>query len=322
VSAQAHPDAELVRETNKWRRRGLLISEPLGGAWAHSHAALPAVEPLDGLRASLYYSPRDARGRAHIARACLESSPDGKLTVSAVEREPVLGPGDLGAFDDSGTTMSCVVEGDQATMLYYTGWTRGVTTPFYFYVGLAVRPAGESAFKRSSPAPLLERSAIDPYLTASPWVLRDDDGLWRMWYVSCTHWELVDGAPRHYYHVRYAESEDGLCWRREGRVAIDFANEREYAISRPCVIYDAGRYRMWFAARGESYRLGYAESPDGLTWERDDDRAGLELAPSGWDSEMLAYPIVFDLGGQRYLLYNGNDYGRSGIGYATRQTSW
>jgi hypothetical protein len=314
--------AEVERDTRNWRRRGLLVSEPLGGAWAHSHAALPAVEPLDGLRVSLYYSPRDAQGRAHIARAYLESSPDGKLTVSAADREPVLAPGSLGAFDDSGATMSCVVEGDGATMLYYTGWTRGVTTPFYFYVGLAVRPAGESAFKRRSPAPILERSAVDPYLTASPWVLRGEDGLWRMWYVSCTRWEMVDGAPRHYYHVRYADSEDGLSWRREGRVAIDFADEREYAISRPCVIHDAGCYRMWFAARGESYRLGYAESRDGFTWERDDDRAGLEPAPTGWDSQMLAYPAVFDLGGWRYLLYNGNDYGRSGIGYATRQTSW
>jgi hypothetical protein len=31
---------------------------------------------------------------------------------------------------------------------------------------------------------------------------------------------------------------------------------------------------------------------------------------------MLEYPFVFDVGDRRYMLYNGNDYGRAGIGVA------
>jgi hypothetical protein len=73
---------------------------------------------------------------------------------------------------------------------------------------------------------------------------------------------------------------------------------------------------MWFCARGDSYRLGYAESADGLAWERHDERAGLEPSDEGWDSEMIAYPCVFDRHGERYLFYNGNGYGETGIGYA------
>jgi hypothetical protein len=302
-----------------WRRRGPLLSAPGEPAWARTHAALPAVEALDESRVSLYYSPRDDRGRAHVARATVAVAPDGDLRVVAHDPTPVLSPGTLGAFDDSGTTMSCVLDGEQGTLLYYTGWTRGVTVPFYFYVGLAIRPFGRREFARVSPAPLLERNAVDPYLTASPWVLRED-GEWRMWYVSCTGWDVHDGRPRHLYHLRYAESPDGVRWRREGRVAIDFADEREYALSRPCVVRDGDRYRMWFAARGTAYRLGYAESTDGLRWERDDGRAGLEPAAQGWDSEMVSYPAVFDRAGRRYLLYNGNGYGRTGIGYAVQET--
>jgi hypothetical protein len=240
--------------------------------------------------------------------------------MCAYEPEPVLSPGALGTFDDSGVTMSCVVEGDDATLLYYTGWTRGISVPFYFYVGLAIRPLGEHDFKRYSPAPILERDAIDPYLTASPWVIREGD-TWRMWYVSCTGWAMFEESPRHYYHLRYAESADGIHWRREGTVAIDFADDREYAISRPCVIRDEDCYRMWFAARGKSYRMGYAESSDGLSWDRHDDQAGVEPSMSGWDSEMVAYPAIFDLAGVRYMLYNGNDYGRGGIGYAIQSAT-
>jgi hypothetical protein len=270
---------------------------------------------MEGNRIELFYSPRDARGRAHIARADLESTPSGELVLLDHDPLPVLAPGRLGTYDDSGVTISCVVEDEQATFLYYTGWTLGVTVPFYFYAGLAIRPHGRPNFERVSSAPLLERSAVDPYLTASPWVLRER-GRWRMWYVSCVNWELVAGEPRHFYHLRYAESEDGIKWQRAGLVAIDFADQHEYAISRPCVVHEGDRYRMWFAARGDRYRLGYAESVDGVTWERDDDRVCLETSSEGWDAEMVAYPVIVDVCGMRYLLYNGNGYGRSGIGYA------
>ncbi len=299
----------------QWAKSGLLIPGAAGGPWAHSYASLPCALS-DGERLAVYYSPRDALGRAHVALAFADKhEPTGELVLIEDEGAPVLSPGPLGAFDDSGTTNSCVAQFENDTYLYYSGWTLGVSVPFYFYVGLAVRPCGESLFQRVSAAPILERNAIDPYLTASPWVLRDS-GSWRMWYVSCVDWKLVQGQPRHRYHIRYAESSDGVTWRRNGRVSIDFADESEYAISRPCVVRDGDCYRMWFAARGESYRIGYAESADGLSWTRDDSAVGLEPSAEGWDSEMIAYPAIADHRGNRYLLYNGNGYGRTGAGYA------
>jgi hypothetical protein len=33
---------------------------------------------------------------------------------------------------------------------------------------------------------------------------------------------------------------------------------------------------------------------------------------------MQAYPVVFDHLGVRHMLYNGNGYGETGIGYAVR----
>jgi hypothetical protein len=77
---------------------------------------------------------------------------------------------------------------------------------------------------------------------------------------------------------------------------------------------------MWFSARGAAYHIGYAESHDGVSWERDDERAG--IGSSGeWDSEMQAYPAVFDDEGKRYLLYNGNGYGRTGVGWAVASSA-
>jgi len=293
----------------RWRSRGRILTPPVAPGWGVSHAALPTVEALDGDIATILFAARDDGGRSSIGRAHVSLADH----TASIEDEPVLGPGRLGTFDDSGVTPSCVVAADERRFLFYTGWSRGRTVPFHLFAGVAVAKAG-GRYERTSEAPVLERTAVDPLLTASPWVLVED-GRWRMWYVSATRWEVVDGEARHWYHLRYAESDDGLSWRREGLVALDFAGPDEHAFSRPSVIRDGDRYRMWFSARGDVYRLGYAESDDGFSWRRDDTAAAL-AGVGGWDAEMQAYPAVFELDGRLHLLYNGNGYGTTGIGHA------
>jgi hypothetical protein len=73
---------------------------------------------------------------------------------------------------------------------------------------------------------------------------------------------------------------------------------------------------MWYSVRGERYRIGFAQSMDGINWSRMDDVGGLQPAGDEWESGMVEYPWVFDDSGRRFMLYNGNDYGRSGIGLA------
>lgn len=298
--------------SNAWQPGGLLLTPPTGLSWAQTHAALPAAleDPAGGYE--LFFSPRDSDGRAHVCRARM--AVDGvRLRIISFDEDPVLSPGPLGAFDESGVTVACAVADGRRTLLFYTGWTLGVTVPFYFYAGVAVREAGADRFERVSAAPVLERTDVDPYLTASPWVIRDE-GRYRMWYVSGAGWRTTPEGPQHLYHVCYAESDDGLRWNRDGRVCVDFADATEYAMGRPCVVRDRDLYRMYFAARGDRYRLAYAESPDGLTWRRDDAALSFPTVET-WEAEMRAYPAILDHGATRFLLYNGDDYGRTGIGY-------
>jgi hypothetical protein len=82
---------------------------------------------------------------------------------------------------------------------------------------------------------------------------------------------------------------------------------------------------MWFCYRGSrgyrtdrsaAYRIGYAESDDGVVWRRDDGAAGIDLSDSGWDAEMQAYPAVYNHAGSLHLLYVGNGFGLTGFGHA------
>ena len=68
--------------------------------------------------------------------------------------------------------------------------------------------------------------------------------------------------------------------------------------------------------RKYTYRIGYAESRDGIKWERKDDTVGIDVSEDGWDSEMIAFAYVYEHRGQWYMVYNGNGFGASGIGYA------
>lgn len=296
----------------RWVKKGLILQPPTHLAWATSHAALPIVDAASGNRVRIYFSSRDAHNRAQIGRASLDLG--ATASEPEFEPEPLVRIGPRGSFDDSGVTGGCIVDENGRLYLYFSGWSLGVTVPFLFYIGCALSTDGGTSFEKVSTAPVLGRNRFDPYLTASPSVLVEG-GTWRMWYVSGTGW--TDGAEAEpNYNIRYAESTDGIDWRPTGQVCIDYSYPGEHAIARPHVIKDGSTYRMWYSHRGGSYRIGYAESADGLTWSRKDEEAGIGTSPDGWDSEMVAYPWVGDIGGRRRMLYNGNSYGRTGIGEA------
>ncbi len=71
-----------------------------------------------------------------------------------------------------------------------------------------------------------------------------------------------------------------------------------------------------FVLRGEKYRIGYAESDDGQTFTRMDEEVGIGVSQDGWDSDMICYPCVFDLHDMRYMIYCGNEYGKTVFGLA------
>lgn len=230
-----------------------------------------------------------------------------------------LFPGAIGTFDDSGVMPSCLIQKDDLIYLYYIGWNLGQTVPFRNSIGLAVSDDNGLTFEKKFKGPILDRTKNEPYFCASNDVLFEN-GVYKMWYLSCTKWETINNEIRHYYHIKYTTSLDGVNWNREGKIAIDFMYKNEYAISVPRVIKEEHLYKMWYSYRGgaksDKYRIGYAESINGVDWERKDELVDLDVSDNCWDSDMLCYPFIFNYEGKKMMLYNGNDYGKTGIGLA------
>lgn len=279
-----------------------------------THASVPIAEHIENDMFNVYFSSRDSQNRSFTGRITIDINHPQR--IMDIAKNPVISPGALGAFDDSGAMATWLTSFNGKRYLYYVGWNLGVTVPFRNSIGVAIAPKNmETSFLKPFFGPILDRSMAEPHFCGSCCVIPGED-CWRMWYLSCTGWSLTNGKPEHRYHLKYAESKDGVNWLRYGAVAIDYIDQHEYAISRPSVVRDSDVWRMWFSSRGDSYRIRYAESDDGKNWRRHDSRVGIDTSVKGWDSEMIEYPFVFDHKGQRYMLYNGNGYGKSGFGLA------
>jgi len=284
--------------------------------WARNgYAFNPTVETSEDGVLRVYFAALDENNYGRIGFVELDA--DNPQTITRQPSEPVLDIGELGTFDDSGVNPSCAITVAGKRYLYYIGWQRSVRVPYMLFSGLAVSEDGDS-FTRHSRVPLFDRTEAEPFSRSAPCVLIEN-GKFRAWYWSCEHWSQEDDWLHYNNVIRYAESDDGLNWNSTDYICVAPEGPFDYTVGRPWVIKDANIYKMWYSIRSRahvSYRIGYAESRDGLTWERKDGEVGISPSAEGWDSEMICHPCVVDVNGRRYMFYNGNHHGATGFGYA------
>ena len=283
----------------RWEKLGRIHDGP---------ASYPTVDRIgDTLR--LYYGCRTATGQSRIKYIDIDS----RDPLRAIGSGETLELGPPGSFDCDGHAPRCIVECSGKKLLYLIGWNRKVTTPYQLAIGLAEASDHGTWIKHEGP--VMDRGVDEPYFATSPHVLFDG-GQFRMWYCSCTGWK--NGEP--YYLIRYATSPDGVRWTR-GPMCLH-GDSFAKALAWPTV-WKEGGYKMIYSYRSDgdyrtdprrSYRLGYAESEDGISWIRKDAEVGIARSNSGWDSAMMAYTAVCG----EYLFYNGNGFGATGIGVAKR----
>lgn len=276
-----------------------------------SHASNPVAEHIHGDLFRVYYNSRDAENRAALSYFEIDLSEHVKL--KRFLNKPLLQPGVKGAFDDQGMSMGCIFKIDGKRHLYYLGWNLGVNVPFTNNIGLAIEDPITGLFERFSEGPIVSRDIHDPLSLSYPFIVKDGDEF-IMWYGSHEAWGETTSDMIH--SLKRATSKDGKLWTKHDGFCIK-ADDTDYAFSKPSVIKgDDGIYCMWYCYRGGKYRIGYAESNDGISWTRKDDEVGLTVSDDGWDDDMVCYPNVFEHNGNTYMLYNGNGYGKTGIGMA------
>lgn len=246
--------------------------------------------------------------------------------ILRVSDKPVIKLGGLGAFDEHGIFPFNVLRNGESILAYTTGWNRRLSVSTDAAIGLAVSHDNGLSFIKVGEGPVLSASLHEPFLVGDAFV-KVYDGIYHMWYIHGTRWvSHIDGEPPdRVYKIAHAVSSDGVAWSKEGRKIIaDVLNEDECQ-ALPTIFKIGTRYHMYFCFRhaydfrknkSRGYRIGYAFSDDLVSWTRDDDSSGITVSDEGWDSEMQCYPHIFEMGGQHYMLFNGNEFGRLGFGVA------
>ena len=300
-----------------WRKLGQIFSPNENFDWMCSHAANPVPYILNEEKGivRVFFTCRNKDNISHIGYVDVDFFNGFKILN--ISENPVISPGEIGLFDDSGTAMAYLIVNEKKFYLFYLGWNLKVTVPWLNTIGLAISDSIDGDFKKVSKAPIMDRSNEDPFSISYPSILYEN-GKYKMWYGSNLAWGRDQCEMQHV--IKYAESPDLINWFRTNEIHIDLKYKNEYAISKPWVIKDGNLFKMWYSYRAnesvETYRIGYAESSDGKKWIRMDDKSGIDISESGWDSEMICYASVFTLNSKKYMLYNGNQYGKTGFGLA------
>jgi hypothetical protein len=316
----------------KWLKHGKIF-DPTAHALPNGcvqYAQSPQALVFDNF-VRIYFSTRaeDNTGKflSHVAFVDMRKN---LRDIICVSDKTVIPLGGLGCFDEHGIFPLNVLRHGGLVYAYTCGWSRRVSVSVETAVGLAISHDSGLTFQRIGNGPVLAASLHEPCLVGDGFVMVID-GLFHMWYIFGTGWKKYspNAVPDRTYKIGHATSPDGVNWvKKEARQIICDRLGPEESQALPTVVKVGHRYHMFFCYResfdfrrvnGRGYRIGHAWSDDLVNWNRDDGTPLLEGTPGAWDGDMQCYPHVFECDGKVYLLYNGNEFGRSGFGLAELQ---
>lgn len=308
-----------------WKKLGRVFKVDNNYDWMHSHTTpIAAILLENSIR--IFFCTRskiDKNGNFISYTSYLDLDKQDPTRVLFIYEKPILELGTYGSFDEFGVMVTDVEKVKDRIYLYYAGWQRlgGGTAAYQVMLGLAISTDNGVTFKKESKGPIIGIDYYDPISIGNVAVLKDVTN-WKLYYTSLTEWFITGKKPTYEYVIKYAESEDGIFWKKEGKVVVGM--QAGSGVATPTVMKLENEYHMWFGYRKAydqnkvigGYKIGYAYSDNGIDWIREDKFSGIETSLTGWDSEMVCYPSVIKSGSKIYMFYCGNGFGLEGFGVA------
>jgi hypothetical protein len=146
-----------------------------------------------------------------------------------------------------------------------------------------------------------------------------DGSMFHMWYGAAASQEGE-------VNVGYATSSNGSVWIKDPDNPVEDLGPgapgkwNDAGMIPSTVLFDGERYRMWTTGvewNGTNYgpfRIGYADSLDGITWDTLDDPVLNFEEP--WEGDMIFFPEVVADGTGFAMWYGGKTSGFVPVGYA------
>jgi len=170
------------------------------------------------------------------------------------------------------------------------------------------------------------KSASNPVLntgTSSSW---DEMGVYSpsvLWLNGSYHMWFSGTDASFTSAIGYATSANGTDWTKlvtnpvltKGAPGTWEATSVGFA----SVIPDGGGFKMWYTGTsGSIRRVGYATSPDGITWTKYPGNPVVDVGAIGdWDASRVSNPTVAKVGSTYHMWFSSSISPAGGIGHAT-----
>jgi predicted GH43/DUF377 family glycosyl hydrolase len=169
------------------------------------------------------------------------------------------------------------------------------------------------------------KSPANPVLDLGPPGSWDDDLVWapRVLYDGATYHMWYSGDDGVTGRIGYANSSNGITWTKYPGNPILGPGPGAWeaqSVYVPTVLYDGVTYHMWYTGYdfSNTYRIGYANSSDGITWTKYSGNPILDIgSPGSWDDFRVHANSVLYIGTTYHMWYSASDGSTQRIGYAT-----
>jgi hypothetical protein len=240
------------------------------------------------------------------------------VLVKQNNNDPVLSNASTGTFDFKDVSTPGVVLRGTTYHMWYSG-----NDKFNNRIGYATSTDGIVWTRQNGGAAVMDKGGandFDSFGVFDPCII-DTGTSFQMWYSAS------DGGKN---RIGYASSPDGIVWTKNSGPVLDlgdFSKFDEDGVMGATVIKIGSTYHMWYTGvSGTATGLGYATSPDGIAWTRQNGgNSVLEPTQTGtFDSTSIGAPSVV-LFNNVYLMYysgyNGNKY-QIGVATSVDGTHW
>lgn len=296
-----------------WKSLGLLFDFQPKYKWMNTHASLPTVLKISNDSFRIFFSTRDYLNRSHTTFVDLNMAnwlPGEKLIHN--QSNPSFSPGKIGHFDDCGVSVTTFIKMDSKLFAYYLGWTIKKTTPLSNEIGIAYVDKNYN-FHRIQNLPVYGRTEIEPLTFGYPTIFKYKQKT-SLYYDAIDEWD-ENNLKMYKSYLRQAYLSINSGWTLENKQLIKL-NLLERAITRPSLFTYKNKLIMVYSLDiNGNYTLAASELNKENKWIS---IKKFEFIASGkeWDNNSICYPCTFKFNKEVYMLYNGNQYGKTGFGIA------
>lgn len=284
----------------------------LSNSFTLTHAANPVLVPIASDIYRIFFNSRDALQRSSVYS--VDFNLQELMIVEGSLREQYILSAERTYFRD-GISLGSPIKINHETWIGFMAW---INPPNQHWFGTIGKFKLDRNFNIAmiDENPWFDLDSNDPISLSYP-AFYEKEGQFRMWYGSTITWDAGNGEMLHI--LKEKSSPDCRQFLNTGRTIKWKINDFQ-AFSRPSIIQVQNIYLMAYSVRGyrDRYRIEFSVIDDTHPKKNLDilQLGSFSASGSDWESEMVEYPFLVTHKDDAYMFYNGNGYGRTGIGVA------